>query len=125
MSEYNTHKAIVQYITAQYPKVRFHTDMSGVHLTNIGTKRKAKALNPQRGFPDLVIYEARHNQCGLALEIKKPGEKVYKMNGELRKSEHLENQAKWLTKLQSIGFEAHFVIGFHEAKEKIDKYLKQ
>ncbi|MEM7035722.1 MAG: hypothetical protein AAF570_02010 [Bacteroidota bacterium] len=123
-SEYEMHKAVVRYLCAAYPSTRFHSDLSGVKL-NRGTVAKMRALNGHRGFPDLVIYEKRGHCCGLALELKREGTKVFKKDGTLRKDTHLEEQKKWLDHLSATGFQAEFVVGFDEAREVIDAYMRK
>jgi len=122
MSEYNLHKAVVMYINMKYPKALYHSDLSGVKMS-MGTIRKMAALNKYKGFPDLIIYEPNLKYIGLVLEIKKEGSNPYKQNGELKSSEHLENQVFWLNHLSKLGFKTSFIVGVPEAIKIIDKYF--
>lgn len=71
--------------------------------------------------------------CGLYLELKKEGEKLYpglraknrfkSKDGKEYKNEHLMEQADCLYDLRQRGYCAEFAIGFDEAKKIIDEYL--
>lgn len=123
-TEYDTHKAVVAYIRENYPFIRYRSDLSGVKLHR-GTVNKMSSLNDWPGFPDIIIFESRHNSCGLAIELKREGENPYRKDGKLKSSSHLKEQASWLDHLLRQGFQAKFATGYHEAIELIDNYLKQ
>lgn len=124
MKEYYMQLAIVQYMQIQYPQARLHSDLSGVPL---GKKvaGMSKAINPVRGFPDLVIYHPAGPYTGLALELKAEGQSPYRKDGKLKASEHLAEQASWLETMRSCGFLASFATGFDEAKGIIDRYFTE
>lgn len=121
-TEYEMHKGLVKWLSAKYPKVRFHSDLSGVRL-NMGTIAKMKALNAWKGFPDLMIYEQRGGHCGLAIELKAEGKSPWKKDGDLRAGEHLRDQSAWLQHLNHNGWHACFCTGIDEAMAVIDEYL--
>ena len=120
--EENLQIAVCNYLRAQYPKVLFNSDLSGIKLT-MGQAVKAKKLRSSKGFPDLVIYEPRGNYHALFLELKREGEKITNKKGEL-KTDHLREQEEIIQKLNLKGYLACFAIGFDEAKRIIDLYLK-
>ena len=122
MKEENLHLAICDYIRMQYPNVLFNSDMSGVKLT-MGQAIKAKKLRSCKGFPDLVIYEPRGEFKGLFIELKREGEKLLNKNGEL-KTEHLKEQWEVMQKLIERGYNCSFAVGFDQAKDCIDVYLR-
>ena len=122
MSEYNLHKAVVMYINMKYPKALYHSDLSGVKMS-MGTIRKMAALNKYRGFPDLILYEKNMKYIGLVMELKKEGSSPFKKNGDLKTSEHLDNQVFWLNHLAKLGFKTSFVVGVPEAIKTIDDYF--
>jgi hypothetical protein len=122
-SEEKTHLFVTMYLRTVYPKVIFNTDMSGVKLT-MGQAIKLNKLRSSKGFPDLVIYEPRGEYHGLFLELKRPGESIYKKDGSLRKSEHLEEQQSMHNELRKRGYKCEFAVGYDEAKVLIDNYLK-
>lgn len=121
-TEAQEHKQLCDYIRLQHPSILFNTDMSGIKLT-IGQATQAKKLRSERGFPDLMIFEPRNGWNGLFIELKRTGEKIFKKNGEL-KTDHLREQSEVLEKLFKRGYLAMFCIGFEEAKNAIDQYLK-
>lgn len=120
--EENLQIVVCNYIRAQYPKVLFNSDLSGIKLT-MGQAVKAKKLRSSKGFPDLVIYEPRGNYHALFLELKREGEKILNKKGDL-KTDHLKEQDEVISKLCVKGYLACFAIGFDEAKRIIDMYLK-
>ena len=116
-------KQICQYLKLQYPGVIFHSDFSaGLHLP-IWLAVLRKKLNSCKGLPDLYIFKKKGNLSGLAIELKKEGEKLYKKNGEF-KTDHLKEQAEILSALRAENWVACFGIGFEKTKKIIDIYLK-
>ena len=124
---------VADYIRLKYPNVLFHSDFgSGIKLT-MGQAAKQKRQNGgRRAWPDMFIAQpAQRNQeypdaCykfGLFLELKRPGAKIYKKNGDLVTNEHIREQAGVLEMLRNRGYEAEFACGFDEAKKIIDEYL--
>lgn len=125
MSEKSEHIAICNYIKLQYPNVIFFSDASGLYTKNWGQKLEIKAKRSHGKLPDLFIAEPRGDYyAGLFLEIKKSGTMLYKRDKTFAK-EHYQEQSDMLLKLQEKGYCAMFVIGFDEAKRKIDFYLNK
>ena len=122
ISEANEQKLVVQYLRLQYPNVIFNCDMSGIKLS-IGQAVKQKALGMPKGYPDLFIAEPNNKYHGLFIELKKSGLKLFKKDGSWI-NEHIEEQNEMIGKLNARGYYATFCIGFEEAKETIDNYLK-
>ena len=123
MTEDQEQIQLCQYIKLQYPKVIFNTDLSGIKLT-MGQAKKVKKMRSSRAFPDLVIYEPLKGYKALFIELKRTGERIYKKDGSLRKNEHIEEQAEMLQELNNRGYKAVFAIGFKEAKNVVDNYLR-
>ncbi len=122
MLEDNIHKQICEYIKLQYPDFEFNTDMSGIKLT-IGQAKKIKKLRSSRAFPDIVIYEPTTKYCGLFLEVKK--ETPFKINGDLKKCEHLKEQQIKMDKLIYKGYSCSFVWSLDMAINVINEYLDE
>jgi hypothetical protein len=120
--EYQLCKAIAFYLKMQYPKVIFHWDLEGSNLS-IAQAGKMKSLQGDRGFPDLVIYEKRGGFGALALEIKAEGVKLYKRNGEPT-TDHIREQRDCLLQLHLRGYQTGFAIGFDNARQVIDEYMR-
>lgn len=124
-----TKEAVIQqqvadYLRMQYPNVIFHSDFgSGIKLT-MGQAVKQKRLNGGlRAWPDMFIAEPTDKYSGLFIELKKDGARIKKQSGDWA-SEHIAEQADMLCKLQHRGYKADFAIGFENAKEVIDNYLR-
>jgi hypothetical protein len=120
--EYELQKSLAQYLELQYPDVLFESSPINLRLTR--AQRGMMAAINKRGFhsPDLKIYEARHGYHAMFLELKK--ESPYKINGELKKDEHLQAQDFSMTALAGLGYWARFYWEFGTAKKAIDWYLR-
>jgi hypothetical protein len=115
------HYQVVQYLKLQYPDVIFRTDFAAGLKMTIGQARQHKILQSSRAYPDLFIAKPVGNFHGLYIEIKNA--EIYKKDGDLKKDEHLQEQAEMLYRLRKLGYEAKFGIGFEECRSIIDKYL--
>lgn len=120
--EYAIHKNVCDFLRFKYPKVLFNSDMSGLNLS-IAQAGQAKMLRSDRGYPDLVIYEAKNGFHGLFIELKKEGTKLFKKNGEMVSDKHIQEQARMIRALRIKGYKAGFAVGIDAAIEMIDNYL--
>lgn len=114
--------ALCQYISMQYPDVIFNSDHSGIRVGK-GLANKIKKLHSENGIPDLTLSEPRGGYFGLHIEMKATGVSVFKKDGTLRKSDHLEQQYKTLLRLDTKGYKTAFCCGFDEAKKLVDWYM--
>lgn len=140
--ESSVHYQVAQYLKNQYPKVIFRTDFAaGIRMT-MGQAVKHKSLQAGRAYPDLFIAQPFPKRqivlhasvgsgmenclaikyCGLYLEIKREGTRLWKKNGEPA-DEHIAEQNQVLTELTHRGYKAEFAVGFEHAKKLIDEYL--
>lgn len=117
------YKQIAEYMNLQYPDVYYHFDLSGVNNPSMYSRSLYHLLNGN-GWPDMFIASGHSHSHGLFLELKIDGSSPFKKNGELKSSEHLENQQRALERLKSAGYSAYFATGFDEAKRLIDLYLR-
>ena len=128
MKEEVIQQQLADYLRLQYPDVMFHSDFgSGTKLT-MGQAVRQKRLNGgKRAWPDMFIAEpqphGRDWYHGLFIELKKEGTRIKKKNGEWA-SEHIAEQYDVLDRLRFRGYKAEFAVGFDEAKDLIDAYLK-
>lgn len=128
MKEEVIQQQLADYLRLQYPDVMFHSDFgSGTKLT-MGQAIRQKRLNGgKRAWPDMFIAEpqphGRDWYHGLFIELKKEGTRIKKKNGEWA-SEHIAEQYDVLDRLRFRGYKAEFAVGFDEAKDLIDAYLK-
>ncbi len=122
MKEEKLQIAISTYLKVQYPDVYFMSDSSGLRLP-MGLAVKAKKQRSKHAQLDLVILEPRAPFHGLIIELKKDTKEVYKMNGDFRKSEHIDEQNKSIEQLKDKMYFCCYGFGFDNTKEIIDLYL--
>lgn len=120
--EYEIAKGIATYLKLNYPKIIFHVDLAGLNLSR-AQAGMLKATQGGRGWPDLFIAQPSGQYHGLLIELKH--ETPFKLNGELKKDEHLEEQRDMMAQLSERGYLAQFSWGFDMTKELIDNYLKE
>lgn len=114
--------AVSTYLKMQYPDVIFTSESSGIRLT-MGQAVKAKKMRSESGLPDMIILEPKGQYKGLCLELKKEGTKVFQQNGKPYAG-HIAEQHATLLRLQNKGYCAQFAVGFDDAKQTIDLYMK-
>ena len=113
---------LAKYSKMQYPRVFHNYDIAALNIP-VQFRVKCKVLGHLNGYPDNFYMEPRCSYHGLFIELKREGTKLKNKNGEWA-SEHLEEQAEVLSKLESKGYKAVFAVGFDEAKQILDNYLK-
>lgn len=124
MNESDLQLMICRYLKMQYPEVMFRSDFAaGIKMT-IGQARKHKSMQQDRAYPDLFIAEPVSAYHGLFLELKKQGTRIVLKNGSLSADKHIQEQAAVLKHLHSKGYAAAFAVGFDQAKQIIDNYMK-
>ena len=102
--------AVADYL--RYQKVLFnHCPNEGKREPRTGAILKRMGMRP--GFPDFFIYESRGGFHGLAIELKR-----------VKGGRVTDEQRNCLRELTERGYYAAVCKGFDEAKDIIDKYLK-
>ena len=119
--EYQICKDIAIYMRLQYPNVLFHFDLAGLNLSR-AQAGMMKAIQGNRGFPDLFIAEAKNGYSGCFIEVKVEGIKLYKKNFEAI-TPHVDEQLEFQDILRIKGYKCDFGIGWDECKLLIDQYL--
>jgi len=120
--ETDLQKAIIQFIRAQYPKVKVIASMSGQKRTMF-EQVQAKALGMEKGVPDLFVAQPRvlhyfdnpDNPViyhGLFLEIK--AGKTGKVSKE---------QVEYMAELINVGYLCHVVRDLDQAMKIINEHL--
>lgn len=123
-SEHALYEQIARYLQMQYPDVIFHFDYPDLFIAKPMYKKSVSNEAIAGGImlnSSLISSDVFY--CGLYIELKKDGTRLKKKDGEWA-SEHIAEQANMLEKLRKGGHMAEFACGFDEAKEIIDKYLK-
>lgn len=115
--------AVSAYIRANYPDVIFTAESSGVRM-NIGQAMKLKAQRSEGKLPDVMILEPNKEFAGLIMELKAEDNSPYLKDGSLSADKHVLAQHKTLMHLSNKGHKALFVIGYKQAIETIDNYMK-
>lgn len=133
MTELELQAQVADYLRLQYPDVLFHSDFgSGIKLTKGQAVKQKRLQGGRRAWPDMFIAKPKivilddmatyiH---GLFLELKRPGVKVHRRDGELVADKHIREQEATLQELRERGYSAEFACGFDEAKKIIDGYLR-
>ena len=95
-----------------YPELDllFHIPNGGKRNVIEATRFKAMGVKP--GVPDLFLPVPKHGKHGLFIELKAKGGKLS------------ENQKKWLDRLNGMGYCADACVGWENAKDLIEWYLK-
>lgn len=89
---------------------------------NVSIVNAAKAQGFEKSNPDFIMVYRTEQYTGLAMELKKEGEKVTKRDGSY-KSEHLQLQWERIKEFRSNGYQAYFVFGYQAAKRQVCEYL--
>ena len=115
--------ALCVYVSLKYPKALYTSDLGGVRLTMNQAKKAAK-MRKKKGHPDWTLYEPKGGFVGLMIELKSETAPLYKADGTLRKSQHLEEQAQYGKDLEERGWCFSFARGLDEAIRLVDNYMK-
>jgi hypothetical protein len=122
LSEEQEQTILCKWLKLNYPDVLYTIDLGGIRLQK--HQRRIMSTRARKGHPDIILQEwFLDKYCGLAIEFKKTGVKVSKLDGTLRKDKHLQEQLEYLTALKERYYIAGFVIGLEPAKEVIKAYL--
>lgn len=123
-SERSLHTKVAKYLKKEYPDVYFITDLMGEFFTK-GQRKKITAQRCEMKVLDLTILEPNGFNTGLVMELKKSTEHPMKKDGNLKKDDHLEDQAKSLLHLRARGYYADFVVGYEDCVSCIDWYMNR
>ena len=126
---------LAEYIAEDYPDVEFHSDYgSGARLRPYQAKEQSRLNAGRRAWPDVFIAEPQSSPesalpkihlCGLFIELKTEGTRIFKKDGTLVADEHIREQFDKLESLRRRGYCAEFACGLEEAKKLVDKYLAE
>lgn len=129
MTEKQEQKQLLDWVKIQYPNLLYTEDLGGIRLT-IGQATQVKKSRARRGHPDLMFQKPFLDHkgnvlfCGLALEFKSTkSDSIVKKNGELKKSEHLQEQYDYIMELRKVKWFSCFAKGFEEAARIIKAYV--
>lgn len=124
-SEQQLTSKIAEYLREYHPTIPFQIDLSGEKLSKAAAQRSAKARAGMYKQPDLTLYVKKGKYGTLMLELKKLSAHPLKKDGNLKKSEHLEGQARSINWLRKYGQCADFAVGYEDTIKKINDYLAE
>jgi hypothetical protein len=122
--EKDLHLVVTNYLRVRYPDVIFRTDFAAGMKLTIGQAMKHKRMQSSDAYPDIFIAEPKGQYHGLFIELKRDANCVYKKNGDVRESEHIQKQYQMLKRLQDKGYKALFTFGYTNTISIIDDYLQ-
>jgi hypothetical protein len=113
----------ISYLRRNHPEIIYHANPEGVRLTIGQAVKLSKQGVINRSTPDIFIFKSNDLYHGLIIELKKKDWKLYKLDGELYKDEHVVDQRNFLNRFNDAGYFATFANGFDVAKEIFLSYL--
>jgi len=122
-SEQKLQTRISDYINKKYPGTMFKCDVAAGMKMSIGMAVLVKRWRSSTGFPDVDIYEPKGQWSMLCLELKTEAGNPFKLDGALRKDDHLSDQAQTHEALKRRGCMALFTIGFEHTAAVVEWYM--
>lgn len=128
MTETDVYEQVTRHLAKYHPTLIWHWDLAGVNNPSRASRALYSRLNGRRGWEDLTIDEPRFMPetnfpyHGLRIEVKKPGERLKKRDGQWA-SAHIAEQADQIDRHRSKGYVADFGCGTDEVLELIHSYL--
>jgi hypothetical protein len=122
--EFDLQKRVCAYLRVAHPNVFFMSDtIASLKLTKYQAVRNAQIQDPDFKTPDLIIFAPKGKYHGLFIELKI--ESPFKLNGELKKNDHLKAQAETIKNLINLDYHASFQWEWEKIIKLINWYLKQ
>lgn len=129
--EHRIYELIADHMATNHPGVVYRFDLAADLKLTLGQAKKHRRIQRFRGYPDLFIASPNWktkdgkgtHYCGLYIEIKKEGTRIFRRDGRLVADEHIREQFDMLQNLQQVGYKATFGIGLEECLKIIDEYL--
>lgn len=119
--EKNLHSRICSFLDKEYPRVIYAVDPAGIRLgAGLASEVKRKRCKNWKTL-DMPVYHPSKHFHSLFLEIKK--ETPFKLNGELKADETIQEQAKTIEEHIRLGSYACFVWTYEQAVDVITKYF--
>lgn len=121
--EYNIQKNYVQEMARRYPHILIFSDAAAHVAKSMIQQVRANALQSKgQKQPDTFVAQPSGDYAGLFLEFK--AETPYKVDGvTLKKSDHVEAQARTMQELTCRGYICSFVWSVEIALDVTERYL--
>lgn len=125
--EWHEQLVFCKYIRNKYPELEYFSDLSSAGKQSKYMQSIVTILKSRSGWPDTKICEPVGKYVGLMIELKKIAEtqskSIYKQDGSLKASEHVENQSGMHQRLRNKGWRVEFAQGANEAISLLEAYL--
>lgn len=125
--EWHEQLVFCRYIKGKYPEIDFFSDLSSAGKLTPYMQSIVTQLKSRPGWPDTRIYEPIGKYCGLMIEVKRPvltqADNIYKLDGELKASPHVEYQDYMHERLRKKGWVVEFAAGADIAIGILERYL--
>jgi hypothetical protein len=112
------------FLKIKYPeldRLYWFNSLQSIKLS-IGAIAKVKRSGGlKKNLLDFYLLKNNGKYCGLVIELKK--ESPYKLNGQLKQDEHLENQRDTIDLLLTEGYYAKFCWDLKDFQNTIRLYL--
>ena len=118
--ERKLHLKVCQHLKLFYPHVYFDSDPSGLKVSGLMATLLQKTRSDHKHL-DITIYKKFRTYSGLIIELK--AETIYKKDGQIKSSEHLDGQDKTKKLLESEGFKVEVAWEFEEVERILVDYL--
>lgn len=118
-AEQKEHIVICKYLAIKYPNLLWW------HTPNESKKTPFERflfseMGGKAGVSDFIILEPNSKYKGLFIELKASNKKIFKKDGSC----YYESQNKFIKQCNERGFFACFAVGYEDAINIIENYLK-
>lgn len=126
MNEKQIALKVSAYLKDNHSNIVYRWDLSAdIKLNKYQINLHARLQIKKRGYPDLFIAEPKKKFNGLYIELKKDTKEVYRKNGTLRQTKHIQEQFEMLEELNGKGYYAVFGCGYENTIDIIEEYLNE
>lgn len=115
---------ITRWLNNEHSSIDFYNDWSaGAFLTH-GQNTARAAMASDNGWVDMFFPEPRNGHCGLFIELKKEGVRVYLKDGvTLCADPQIQKEGEFLRRQRQKGYKAEFAVGEEATKRLICEYM--
>jgi hypothetical protein len=122
-SEWSHQLVFCKWLKNQYPNIKFRSDIQSAGKLTPQMQNIKCIIDPFRGWPDIAIYHAVGNYCGLQIELKRLDSGLYLKNGLLSNSKHVQEQNEFHIFLRKNNWKVEFAEGAEQAKRIFVSYI--
>ena len=122
-TEWSHQMVFCKWLKNQYPDIRFRSDIQSASKLSPQMQNIKSIIDPFRGWPDIAVYHAVGNYCGLQIELKRLDSGLYLKDGSLSKSKHVQEQSEFHNFLRKNNWKVEFAEGSEQAKTIFLSYI--